>query len=179
MFENILLILDLDETLIYASESELKKPPDFKIPNYFVYKRPYLDQFFSEISPYYDLAIWSSGSDDYVEEITRNIRPENIDFQFIWGRSRCTYRRNLCLNEYEYEKKLEKVKRKGYSLEKILIIDDTPQKTRANYGNAIYVSEFTGTPQDNELELLSQYLLKIKDTENIRKIEKRFWKKEL
>jgi RNA polymerase II subunit A small phosphatase-like protein len=174
--EKILLILDLDETLIYATEHELFEPSDFKTDNYFIYKRPNLEEFFKNVENAYDLAIWSSGTDDYVEDIIKKIKPENIEFKFIWGRSRCTYRRDLCLNEYEYEKKLEKVKKKGYKLEKILIVDDSPQKSRDNYGNAIYVSEFTGNKKDNELKLLAEYLTTIKDSENVRKIEKRFWK---
>jgi RNA polymerase II subunit A small phosphatase-like protein len=52
---------------------------------------------------------------------------------------------------YEYTKKLHKLKRKGYKLEQILIVDDTPAKPAFNYGNAIYIKPFTGSPTDSEL----------------------------
>ncbi len=44
-----LLILDLDETLIHATENELNFSADFRFDRYFIYKRPYLDQFLLDI----------------------------------------------------------------------------------------------------------------------------------
>jgi RNA polymerase II subunit A small phosphatase-like protein len=35
-----LLVLDLDETLIYANECPLDRPADFEVAPYFVYLRP-------------------------------------------------------------------------------------------------------------------------------------------
>lgn len=176
MQERILLVLDLDETLIHASENKLEYEHNFEVSNYFIYTRPYLTKFLNEVFQYYDLAIWSSGNDEYVNQIVEKIKPENIEFKFIWGQSKCTYKRNLCLNQYEYEKRLEKVKRKGFKLEKILIIDDSPEKCKTNYGNAVYVSEFIGNKNDIELNLLSKYLFLIKDSDNVRKFEKRNWR---
>lgn len=42
---NPLLILDLDETLIHATEQP-EREADFQIFHYHVYKRPYLEEFF-------------------------------------------------------------------------------------------------------------------------------------
>ena len=133
------------------------------------------------------IAIWSSASDDYVEEITKRIIPKDIKLEFVWGRSRCTYRRNLRIDEYgyydddvrnhyHYIKPLKKVKRKGFNLNRILIVDDTPHKSKDNFGNAIYPKEFTGDAEDKELKLLAKYLKTLKDKENVRRIEKRNWK---
>jgi RNA polymerase II subunit A small phosphatase-like protein len=136
------------------------------------------------------LAIWSSASDDYVEAIAEKIIPENIDLEFIWGRSRCTYKRNLQIDEYgyyadnylshyHYVKPLKKVKRNGYQLERILIVDDTPHKAKENFGNAIYPREFTGEMDDTELLLLARYLKTLKDRSNLRRIEKRNWRRQI
>jgi RNA polymerase II subunit A small phosphatase-like protein len=76
---------------------------------------------------------------------------------------------------YEYTKKLHKLKRKGYKLEQILIVDDTPAKLAFNYGNAIHIKPFTGSPIDSELLRLMQYLPTLKDIPNVRSIEKRGW----
>jgi NLI interacting factor-like phosphatase len=46
----ILLILDLDETLIYATEEPLQRVPDFIIGPYAVYRRPYLTEFLTSCS---------------------------------------------------------------------------------------------------------------------------------
>ena len=72
---------------------------------------------------------------------------------------------------------LKKVKRKGYDLERILIIDDSPHKSKLNYGNAIYPKPYKGETEDNELIKLINYLESIKDEPNFRKIEKRNWRK--
>ena len=61
-----LLILDLDETLIHATEKELGFSADFKFDKYFVHKRPYLDQFLVDISKHFTIGIWSSADDGYV-----------------------------------------------------------------------------------------------------------------
>jgi len=182
----ILLILDLDETLIHATGQPLEFKADFEIFNYQVYKRPFLNQFLEEVKDDFLLAIWSSASDDYVEKVIQQIIPKNIELEFIWGRSRCTYRRNLHIDEYgyydsdyfnhyHYIKPLKKLKRRNYRLDRILIVDDSPHKCKDNYGNAIYPSPFTGDPNDNELKLLSPYLKSLKDKENLRHIEKRNW----
>ncbi|MNE16564.1 hypothetical protein D3C80_1095130 [compost metagenome] len=48
-------------------------------------------------------------------------------------------------DKYYYVKRLSKVKRKGFLLERTLIIDDIAEKSTLNYGNAIQIAEFTGT----------------------------------
>jgi len=59
---------------------------------------------------------------------------------------------------------------------KILIVDDTPEKSARNYGNAIYPNVFEGDPEDQELVALSKYLLSLKNKDNVRHFEKRNWK---
>jgi len=185
--EKILLILDLDETLIYATETKLNREADFKMFHYYVYKRPFLDIFIQEVKEDFLLAIWSSASDDYVEEAVKHIIPKEIKLEFIWGRSRCTYRMDYLkmeefghydfMTHYNYVKPLRKLKKQGYKLEKILIVDDTPYKSKDNYGNAIYPKEFLGAINDIELEMLAKYLKTFKDKKNVRKIEKRGWQR--
>ena len=43
-----------------------------------------------------------------------------------------------------YLKPLKKVKRMGWRLERMLIVDDTPEKCLRNYGNAIHPLPFEG-----------------------------------
>lgn len=182
----ILLVLDIDETLIHATENELDRKADFKVFDYHIYKRPFLNNFFDEIKDHFLLAVWSSASDDYVEKIAKTIFPKEINLEFIWGRSRCTYRRNLqideygyyddnYLNHYHYIKPLKKLKRQGYDLGKILIIDDSPHKCQDNFGNAIYPKEFTGDVRDNDLKFLGTYLKSLIGKKTVRRIEKRNW----
>ncbi len=175
--EKILVILDLDETLIHATENQLEVPAAFVYEEYYVYKRPGLHEFLTEMNTHFKLAIWSSADDKYVSDIVALIQVSGIEFAFVWARSRCTTRRDYELDRYVSEKRLKKVKKQGFRLEKTLIIDDSPEKTRDNFGNAIYVLPFEGDPKDNELELVSNFLKSIIDVDNVRTIEKRGWRK--
>ncbi len=53
-----LLILDLDETLIFGSEDRLHREADFRVGPFFLYKRPFLDQFLKSVSR---RLMWRSG----------------------------------------------------------------------------------------------------------------------
>jgi TFIIF-interacting CTD phosphatase-like protein len=79
-------------------------------------------------------------------------------------------------DRYYSEKRLDNLKKKGFALEQTLIVDDSPEKARINYGNAIYIREFTGDPNDKELQYLYNYLLTLKTVGNVRTIEKRGWR---
>ena len=183
----ILLILDVDETLVFGTNKELSRKADFVVFDYYIYKRPHLAEFIAQIKNDFLIAIWSSASDEYVEEVVKQIIPKDVKLEFVWGRSRCTYKRNLqiddngyyddnYLNHYHYIKPLKKIKRKGYQLERILIVDDSPHKSKDNYGNAIYPKEFRGEKNDDELLKLITYLKTLKDKSNVRVIEKRNWR---
>lgn len=170
-----LIILDLDETLIHATQSELDIPYNFRFDKYFVYERPHLRQFLSDLSKHFTIGIWSSAGDEYVNEIVSHIKRDNVDFEIVWGRSKCSLKRDLVFDTYGFEKRLDKLKKKGFKLEQVLVVDDSPSKSRTNYGNAIYIKEFTGDQSDRELQFLYDYLLTFKTVDNVRTIDKRMW----
>lgn len=172
---SILLVLDLDETLIHASKEPLDRPADFAEAAYHVYKRPYLDDFLERMAAHFTIGIWSSAGDVYVRSVAAQISTD-IPFHFVWGRSRCTMRLSSDRDHYYPEKRLAKLKKQGFVMEQVLIVDDTPAKARANYGNAVYVSPFTGDASDTELLQLGDYLLSLKECPDVRTIEKRGWK---
>jgi RNA polymerase II subunit A small phosphatase-like protein len=78
--------------------------------------------------------------------------------------------------EAVYLKDLKKVARLGYPLERVLVVDDTPDKLARHYGNAIYLSAYEGSIEDTELPPLLRYLESIRHIENYRAIEKRGWR---
>jgi len=185
-----LVILDLDETLVYSTYEPIDDNWDFEAFKYKVYKRPGLDSFISELKKHYEVAVWSSASDDYVVKIVENIFPKDYPLKFVWGRSKCTLQFDHqhidelgysdYFNHMNYAKILKKAVKKGLAdYKRTLIVDDTPSKLKYNYGNAIYPTVFKGKQSDNELELLIDYLIKLKDIEDYRKIEKRYWKEEI
>ena len=88
--ERKLLILDLDETLIYATEEKLKYEPDFIVGQYFVYKRPFLNEFLSFCFDNFEVSLWTTATKNYAEEILQKILNKNQNLKFLWTLERCT-----------------------------------------------------------------------------------------
>jgi RNA polymerase II subunit A small phosphatase-like protein len=172
----LLLIFDLDETLIHATDAETVGAADFCVGPYHVFCRPHLNVFLEDCAERFDLAVWSSGSLDYVLAIRESIMPNGLQAEFIWGRKRCTRRFDAEWQEEYWIKDLKKVKRQGFDLDRVLIVEDTPKKVERHYGNAVYVSSYFGGTDDRELLHLSRYLHSIHDVPNVRRIEKRGWR---
>ena len=59
-----LLVLDLDETLIYSSETALDYQEDFSFKKYYVYKRPGLETFLNIINQYFEFCLFAGSCDD-------------------------------------------------------------------------------------------------------------------
>lgn len=185
--EKMLIILDLDETLIHATDKPHDENWHHEVFGYKVYRRPHLEKFLNGLRAHFDVAVWSSASDDYVEKVVAHIFPSDHDLKFVWGRSRCTYKPDYAKAEelgffdayahYDHIKKLDKVFAKfPYEKGRVLIVDDTPRKAMYNFGNAIYPVEFKGETDDDWLLHLLEYLVSLKDVEDVRKVEKRGWR---
>lgn len=170
-----LLILDLDETLIFATETRLDSTEGLSFSKYFIYLRPGLDDFISFATRTFRVAVWSSSASDYADAIVRRIFNDR-PLEFVWTRERCTLRVDPDLVTRYWVKDLKKVRRRGYSIEDILVVDDTASKLERNYGNHIRIAPFLGDPADHELEHLQRYLVTLKDEPNVRSIDKRFWR---
>ena len=72
-------------------------------------------------------------------------------------------------------KDLKKLRKRGYDLRQIIVVDNTPQKLNRSYGNLVRIDDFTGDRSDKELRRLMSYLEELAAAENIRSIEKRGW----
>lgn len=174
--DRTLLILDVDETLIYATEQPLDREPDFGVGPYSIYRRPNLTEFLEASLQVFHVAVWSSSGVDYLTNVVENIFPKDASLAFVWDRSRCVQRYDSERLENYFVKDLKKVKRLGFDLKRILIVDDTPQKAERNYGNAIYVPPFHGDLDDKELSRLGQFLKTLAGIPDVRTIEKRGWR---
>lgn len=174
--KNKLLILDLDETLIYSSLTKLSFSEDFKVDQYFVYKRPGIENFLNFISENFNFAVWTSSTSDYADGLVKQLFPDQSVLKFVWARDRCVSKIDIESREQYWIKDLKKVKKLGFDLEKILVIDDSPEKLQRNYGNHIPVIPFLGNPKDDELSRLINFLKKIINLDSVRSIEKRNWR---
>ncbi|MCP3098011.1 HAD family hydrolase [Myxococcus sp. K15C18031901] len=167
----------------------MERAPDLQRFGYSLYARPHLASFLAACAARFQLAIGSSADDAYVAGVVQHLLPANLPLAFVWGRSRATFsvdRRRLMEDGFldpsshdEYAKKLKKVKRLGYRLERMLIVDDTPAKCVHNHGNAIYVKPYQAAADDAELPLLAKYLATLADVPNVRTLEKRHWRSQV
>ena len=163
-----IVIFDLDETLIHATKERLSGKEDFCFQGYYIYKRPKVDDFLNECSKLCSIAIWSSAEDDYVKSVSQKLLSKNIYFDFIWGRSECWMKivkkedqeTGLNNKEYQFIKPLEKVRRKGYKMSNLLIVDDSTYKVKDNPKNYFIINPFLGNTDDEELETLLDFIKK-------------------
>lgn len=170
-----LLLLDLDETLIHSTEDPLSYPADFHFGRIHVYLRPHLAEFIAGLQPHFELALWTAGGALYAQQIAEHIFPEGA-LSFLWSSERCTLVPDREFGGYQTRKRLKKVKAKGYSLDSVIVVDDTPSNYASSYGNLVVIQSFTGDRSDAELPLLLAYLMQLKDIPNVRTIEKRNWR---
>jgi RNA polymerase II subunit A small phosphatase-like protein len=183
-----LLILDIDNTLIFSFEKDknisikiggsyynLKdlKEDFITINLYRTFKRPYLDKFISYIKENFELAVWTAAGEEYAKAILSNIGL--TDLRFLYTGIHCTaYRYRM--SDIVYIKNLNKIKRnKKANLERTLILDDNEKTAIKNYGNLLRIKPFFGDLNDKELLKAIKYLEKIKNEPNFRSIEKRGW----
>lgn len=183
-----LLILDLDETLIHTERMPDHMSDqfdwDFKWESsgdssYFTKKRPYLEQFLKFAFENFDIAVWTAASEDYARNILKNIDIEESILKFFYTKENCTLRADNRYGSYSGQyygvKNLNKLKRKGYDLNQVLILDDVRETAENNWGNLILIKPYTYGNVDTELLKLISYLETIKNTTNVRSIEKRGW----
>lgn len=170
-----LLVLDLDETLIHATEKS-NYVHHFIVGPYIVFKRPNLEKFLNFCNENFEIGIWTSSTEDYANEIVKEIIPKHIDIKFLWSRDRCIREMNYETAEIDWIKDLKKLKKKGYSLNNIVVVDDSPEKLKRQYGNLVKVEPFFGNNDDSELEKLEVFLKTLVNVENVRTVEKRNWK---
>lgn len=173
-----LLVLDLDETLVFSTERSLDRPADLSVVGYHVYKRPHLDEFLDFAFSRFRVGVWTSSGRLYAEPLVAQLMP-NRSVEFVWSSRRCSLVRDWEEGGYSTQKRLAKLKKRGFKLEQIIGIDDTASKYARNYGNLVLVREFTGDLSDDDLLELIRYLEMLEMEPNIRAVEKRGWRDRL
>jgi TFIIF-interacting CTD phosphatase-like protein len=176
---DMLLVLDLDETLIFAEEpSKLPHPPEFMIGPYGVLRRPGLARFLAfAFARFREVAVWTASTRSYAEPLLEQVLAPTQQLAFLWGRERCTLRVDWELRESVRIKDIVKLRRRGYDDRRVLFVDDSPEKLVRSYGNLVCVRPFLGDPADRELALLERYLEQLGPLDNVRTIEKRGWQR--
>ncbi len=186
MDKKLLLIFDLDETLIHASKTKLNREADFKIGEYHIYKRPKVDEFLERCFQDFRVAIWSSAADDYVKETVKELITSYDQLEFIWTRLNCSVKvvKKPLLEGFDYGgfykehqwiKPLRRIKQKGIGQKLMLIVDNSPFKVVESKENALIIKSFVGDPSDDELNKLFKFLQNFKTIADVRKVDKEGW----
>ena len=164
------LVLDLDETLIFASfepcsnkdicfEMDLNlnekkntnnslnslKKSIKTMSKVYLSRRPYLDKFLSELNSYYEICIYSASSKKYALAILDIIDPNKIISKKFF-RDDCIYLNNS--ETFSYIKDLEKFN-KNYN--DLIIIDDNASSFILQKENGIPIKSWRGDRKDFEL----------------------------
>jgi TFIIF-interacting CTD phosphatase-like protein len=171
-----LLILDLDETVVFATEQKLARDEDFRVAEYFVYKRPGLDRFISFAFEHFNLAVWTASGSAYADAVINRVFGGVEQLEFARSRQRCTWRTHPELRIGYWIKDLKKVRRLGHPPNNVVIVDDSSRKLERSYGNHVPMLPFHGDAADNELENLEHYLLWLKRVPDVRSVDKRSWR---
>lgn len=155
----MILILDIDETLVHSTHDEMT-PNSFRVLDYTVEKRPYVDEFLAHIlnDDYYEVGIWSAGTYEYVHAIVNELIKDRANLRFILTQRDC--------NEL-YDKPLSKVRDLinedaspdyPYTVHDFLIIDNKKGVTGHDHLNHLHIEDFYGDSDDVELYHLWEYL---------------------
>lgn len=173
--DQLLVILDLDETLVHSPDAPLSRPPDFAAGPYPVYERPGLRPFLDALFARYAVAVWTAAGHDYASAVLDHVTPPGAAFAFFWSSERCTRRFDHETRQHFTVKRLRKVAKLGYDLNRVVMVDDSPEKHVLNYGNLVHIAPFLGALDDHHLAALLPYLAHLAETPNVRAIEKRHW----
>ena len=153
-----LIVFDLDETLVHATEAPLPHPHDFRAGAYFVHVRPFAPELVAFCASRCDVGVWSSAGERYVEAVTEQLFGAAAPLRFAWSVSKCIQRIDPKSNGYVYIKDLRRLMKHGYAVDEILMLDDSPEKLQRQPANHIHVPAFTGDPGDDALLAVIEHI---------------------
>ncbi|KAE8715018.1 putative Haloacid dehalogenase-like hydrolase superfamily protein [Hibiscus syriacus] len=150
------IVLDLDETLVHSSPYQPPITYDFVIKpsiyglemNFYVLKRPGVDEFLEAISKKYEVVVFTAGLEPYASSLLDVLDPKGLISHRLY-RDSCKQ-----LGKGRYVKDLSTI---GRDLEKVVIVDDNPKSYSLQPANGIPVKRFEGDMEDRELEKLRMF----------------------
>lgn len=148
-----LLVLDLDETLLHST-TEATTRFTFSDGAHHTLLRPHLATFLEQLDPWWHFSVFTAAGSIYAQSVINGIRRHafpRLELLFVFDRTRCTPRRNPSTGETTWLKDLKKVKRRGFPLERVLALDDTPEAFARHRGNHLHAPRWTGDPNDTFL----------------------------
>ena len=141
------LVLDLDETLIHFKVNP--KDDSSGILQF----RPYISEFLSSMSKFYELVIFTAATQDYADPIINAIEQKGTTFQYR------LYRIHAIIINNDFVKDLSRL---GRDMSKVIIVDNMEQNYKLQPDNGITIRPFWGKDtSDMALYDLISILVKI------------------
>jgi Dullard-like phosphatase family protein len=167
------LLLDLDNTLIYASK-EIPDIMDYTSVTFeyggeylvrYVIKRPGVSKFLKKLSKQFNLCVYTSADETYARKI---IEATNISkyIYTLYDRSHCEK-----INKNGFSKNIWSL---GFEKTQAILIDDLTAQAKHQPENCILVKPFAGEVSDKELYALYPFLQKLITVEDVRFAAKNF-----
>jgi len=161
------LILDLDETLIHCTEKPNENSVIVKMPSkggeatFYIKKRPGLEKFLSQMSKHYVLILFSVATKTYISSILKVLNIED-HFSLILDRTFC---KSSGINTYSKD-----ISILGLSPKSVIFIDDSIENAKMQPQNTLIIQQFIGDENDRELSIISKYLIRTAETEDLRTV---------
>ena len=164
------LVLDLDETLVHSSMTPFPNGSDLTIEinvagnkyNVYVLKRPFLEEFLSEMSYLYEILIFTASLAEYAEPLLEILDKRKI-IKYKLNRNHCLYYQGT------YIKDLKVINR---NIKDLIIIDNNPASYVLNQENGIPILSWFDNPNDKELMRLIPILKYLSNVSDVRTIIK-------
>ena len=163
-----ILILDLDETLVHSGFHPFERKSDFifninidgKEHTIYALKRPYVEEFLSEISLYYEIIIFTASIPEYASPLIDLLDKNKIT-------SKRLYREHCLLDNGLYLKDLKSI---GKNLKDMIIIDNNPISYILNQDNGLPILTWYEDLKDKELINLIPLLKYLSIVDDVRPI---------
>lgn len=146
-----LLILDIDETLIYASMFRLPMQPQFRLGLAEAVARPGLAPFLRHCFAWFRVAVWTSATEAYAADALGHILPDNLWPEFVWCRGKCYRTTDPASQDTFWVKDMDCLRERGQPLGEVLVIDDEPRGWVGHSEHVLAVPKFRGEPSDKVL----------------------------
>jgi carboxy-terminal domain RNA polymerase II polypeptide A small phosphatase len=172
----LLVVFDLDETLVHATTRISPAAADFTSGAHSCVVRPHARTLVGECLARYDVAVWTSAGSLHAETVVSEVFGDAARLRFVWSAEHCTPHRDLETFEDVPLKNLHKLRRRGIDLDRVVAIDDSPEKHQRTYGNLLRVQPWSGDQDDSELDDVRLYLRWLNRQPSIKKVEKRGWR---
>ena len=164
------LVLDLDETLVHSSfkpfpftaDISLNIKVDTNIHNVNVLKRPYVNEFLSRMSLFYELVIFTASVAPYANPLLDILDKGKVISHRLF-RQHCVYTSGV------YIKNLRKV---GRDMKNMIILDNNPISYVFNKENGIPILTWKSDRNDKELLRIMPFLEYLSKVDDVREVIK-------